>query len=401
MRYYDNLLNQLPPEACSVPLILHCMLEQVVMLPPGYREHVAKAELDPYPPVLDSHLTSCMLENLLPLAGTEEERSHMLDTVLTLAPGQQHSKVPQGLDPALVEGSMLQLSPLWRQIGSVALQGATMDAFKQQLQSYLNTISWCRSTLANMFSLVDMDIFKGSRLRSLSDYCHVEHHDANVFPQGYRMGGQLINVSGQLQHLFPSDGGRITVEKEGHWITTAPSGARVCTVGSTHEHIPTASVLSVHATDPLSQAVMITRQDRVLRVQNTDGTLTVEHADGTTITSFYQEKTSTHRHTERGPHAERVVLVEREGLASVALFPESGEAHVFLPDGTLVVGDGYGVYRVFPSSTGKLLIGQDGTCVYSTDPAPSSPGSQSGSYRLSTTHTVTCDITDPEGNHFQ
>ncbi|KAJ3584999.1 hypothetical protein NHX12_013722 [Muraenolepis orangiensis] len=173
------------------------------------------------------------------------------------------------------------------------------------------------------------------------------------------MGGQLINVSGQLQHLFPSDGGRITVEKvsfvqgsclikvaEGHWITTAPSGARVCTVGSTHEHIPTASVLSVHATDPLSQAVMITRQDRVLRVQNTDGTLTVEHADGTTITSFYQEKTSTHRHTERGPHAERVVLVEREGLASVALFPESGEAHVFLPDGTLVVGDGYGVYRV-------------------------------------------------------
>ncbi|KAJ3585348.1 hypothetical protein NHX12_014069, partial [Muraenolepis orangiensis] len=175
---------------------------------------------------------------------------------------------------------------------------------------------------------------------------------------------------------------------EGHWITTAPSGARVCTVGSTHEHIPTASV-------------MITRQDRVLRVQNTDGTLTVEHADGTTITSFYQEKTSTHRHTERGPHAERVVLVEREGLASVALFPESGEAHVFLPDGTLVVGDGYGVYRVFPSSTGKLLIGQDGTCVYSTDPAPSSPGSQSGSYRLSTTHTVTCDITDPEGNHFQ
>ncbi|KAJ3585392.1 hypothetical protein NHX12_014111 [Muraenolepis orangiensis] len=146
---------------------------------------------------------------------------------------------------------------------------------------------------------------------------------------------------------------------------------------------------------------MITRQDRVLRVQNTDGTLTVEHADGTTITSFYQEKTSTHRHTERGPHAERVVLVEREGLASVALFQESGEAHVFLPDGTLVVGDGYGVYRVFPSSTGKLLIGQDGTCVYSTDPAPSSPGSQSGRYRLSTTHTVTCDITDPEGNHFQ
>ncbi|KAG7280428.1 hypothetical protein CRUP_028168, partial [Coryphaenoides rupestris] len=31
--------------------------------------------------------------------------------------------------------------------------------------------------------------------------------------QGYRTGGELIHVSGRLQHLFPSDGGRITVEK--------------------------------------------------------------------------------------------------------------------------------------------------------------------------------------------
>ena len=29
MCYYSNLLDLVPPEACSVPLILHCMLEQV------------------------------------------------------------------------------------------------------------------------------------------------------------------------------------------------------------------------------------------------------------------------------------------------------------------------------------------------------------------------------------
>lgn len=29
MRQYANLLDMVPPEACSVPLILHCMLEQV------------------------------------------------------------------------------------------------------------------------------------------------------------------------------------------------------------------------------------------------------------------------------------------------------------------------------------------------------------------------------------
>lgn len=29
MRRYRNLLDQVPPESCSVGLILHCMLEQV------------------------------------------------------------------------------------------------------------------------------------------------------------------------------------------------------------------------------------------------------------------------------------------------------------------------------------------------------------------------------------
>ncbi|XP_056432108.1 sperm-associated antigen 17-like [Gadus chalcogrammus] len=83
------------------------------------------------------------------------------------------------------------------------------------------------------------------------------------------------------------------------------------------------------------------------------------------------------------------------------VFPERNAAHVFLADGTVVTGDGCGVYQVFPSKAGRLLIGQDGTCIYYPDSTPSSPGSQSGSYRLSTTHGLTCDVTDPEGNRFQ
>lgn len=63
--------------------------------------------------------------------------------------------------------------------------------------------------------------------------------------------------------------------------------------------------------------------------------------------------------------------------------------------------------KVFPSSVGLLQIHSDGKCVYSSDPlvTPSpkggTPANQPGSYTMSHTDEVTCDITDPDGNHFQ
>ncbi|KAM8900354.1 sperm-associated antigen 17 isoform 2-T3 [Spinachia spinachia] len=104
---------------------------------------------------------------------------------------------------------------------------------------------------------------------------------------------------------------------------------------------------------------------------------------------------------------ERVVLVEKEGCPTVAMYPEQHVAHVFLADGTVVTGNNQGAYQVFPSSAGLLHIQSDGKCVYSSDsvltPSPKgrTPPNQPGSYTMSHTDAVACDITDSDGNHFQ
>ncbi|CAJ1086379.1 sperm-associated antigen 17 isoform X2 [Xyrichtys novacula] len=104
---------------------------------------------------------------------------------------------------------------------------------------------------------------------------------------------------------------------------------------------------------------------------------------------------------------ERLVMVEKEGCPTVVMYPERHTAHVFLADGTVITGDNQGAYQVFPSSVGLLQIQSDGKCVYSSDPpvTPSpnngSPTNQPGSYSMSHTDKMACDITDPDGNHFQ
>ncbi|KAI4808604.1 hypothetical protein KUCAC02_000658 [Chaenocephalus aceratus] len=294
--------------------------------------------------------------------------------------------------------------------------------------------------------------------------------------------------------------------QRGVWLTTSPSGARIYTVGTTHQHKPTTPLLAFKATDPITHDVMLSREDLVVSVRNSDGSFSVEHADGTRITSLYQHRPpSTPQHTllhtgeqhetlksttesecvcvtrcadsiaeniqdavdngedissnsariacdkEGGTEREhvcderessvykdgeesvfaedtvagngkssacesnkdsvsakeRVVLVEKEGCCTVVMYPEQHMAHVFLADGTVITGNNQGAYEVFPSSGGLLQIQSDGKCVYSSDPlvTPSpmggTPTNQSGSYTMSHTDIVACDVTDPDGNHFQ
>ncbi|XP_053716794.1 sperm-associated antigen 17 [Synchiropus splendidus] len=104
---------------------------------------------------------------------------------------------------------------------------------------------------------------------------------------------------------------------------------------------------------------------------------------------------------------ERVVVVEKEGCVTVVMYPEKNAVHIFTADGTVVIADNTGYYQVFPSSGGFLQIHCDGACVYSSEqqenPSPHRDplNPKPGSYIMTHSEKVTCDITDPEGNRFQ
>ncbi|XP_068612151.1 sperm-associated antigen 17 [Brachionichthys hirsutus] len=186
---------------------------------------------------------------------------------------------------------------------------------------------------------------------------------------------------------------------EGRWLTTTPSGTRLHTVGSTRQRLPAAPLLVYEATDPVTQEVMLTREDLVVSVRNPDGSLIVEHADGTRITSCDRDGPPGGEGSD--PPRERLVLVEKEGCAAVVLDPERRSASVSLADGTVVTGDAQGAYQVFPSNGGLLRIQSDGRSVYSSGPTGGSAPNQPGSYTMSHTGRVACDVTDLDGNRYE
>ncbi|XP_061769690.1 sperm-associated antigen 17 isoform X2 [Nerophis ophidion] len=205
-----------------------------------------------------------------------------------------------------------------------------------------------------------------------------------------------------------------TLPPRGFWTTTTPSGARISTIGTTQKYNPTTPLLTYNKSDPVTQEMMLSREDLVVLVQKPDGSLIVEHADGTRITTLYHDRPPS-MCDDRGPAGEtgegsadthscgsipfkeKVVLVENESFATVVMYPERHIAEIWLADGTIITGNNKGAYQVVPSSMGLLQILSDGTFVYSSG----TPQGAHSSFIMSHTDRVAFDLTDLHGNHFQ
>ncbi|KAG7463545.1 hypothetical protein MATL_G00177760 [Megalops atlanticus] len=212
-----------------------------------------------------------------------------------------------------------------------------------------------------------------------------------------------------------SQGG--AVQTQGRtWVTTTPSGIRVATPDN--RAIDTRPLLAYKATDPLTGAVMITREDRVLTVLEKDERgeekVVVEHADGTRVTTFYQQA-EVQNYLETGEEVatktrkQKMVRVECVGFAAVVMNCEQRTCTAVFGDGTVITAAPHGSYQVFPSEAGLLHIDKDGNTAYTSHPSHSttlaSAGSslelQPGTYLMRHTADIICEAVDPEGNLFQ
>uniref|UniRef100_A0A8C5UMS4 Sperm associated antigen 17 n=1 Tax=Microcebus murinus TaxID=30608 RepID=A0A8C5UMS4_MICMU len=133
MRYYNDLLNPIPEEFISVPLILHCMIEQVVateedLVPPSLLKPPARADgLD--------HRIAAHIVSLLPSLCLSEREKKNLHEVFLSEEENESKAVPMGpvllnyhdvhahkkyalkdqknFDPVQIEEEMQSKSPLW------------------------------------------------------------------------------------------------------------------------------------------------------------------------------------------------------------------------------------------------------------------------------------------------
>ncbi|KAM4873141.1 sperm-associated antigen 17 isoform 2-T2 [Thomomys bottae] len=133
MRYYNDLMNPIPEEFVSIPLVLHCMLEQIVASEED-RVLPSMVKLPPRADGLDHRVAAHMASILPSLCLSKNERKH-LQEIFSSREESENKAVPKGplllnyhdvlahkkyalkgqknFDPIQIEQEMRAKSPLW------------------------------------------------------------------------------------------------------------------------------------------------------------------------------------------------------------------------------------------------------------------------------------------------
>ncbi|XP_053512061.1 sperm-associated antigen 17 [Artibeus jamaicensis] len=200
----------------------------------------------------------------------------------------------------------------------------------------------------------------------------------------------------------------------GTWFTTTPEGNRIGTRGA-ERIVDLAPFLSFQATDPVTETVMTTREDKVVIVEKKDGTRIVDHADGTRITTFYQvyaDRITPPEETPTGPHSVtrqvKCMRIESSHYATVITNCEDSSCCATFGDGTSIIAKPQGTYQVLPPNSGCLYINKDCSATYCHEssseiyhPFQKREQLRASTYVMKHTSEVVCEVLDPQGNTFQ
>uniref|UniRef100_A0A4W3GL95 Uncharacterized protein n=1 Tax=Callorhinchus milii TaxID=7868 RepID=A0A4W3GL95_CALMI len=112
MRYYNDLMNVVPLESLSVPLILHCILEQVIA---SEENRTPPSEFIPEPREdgLNANIVDHIISVVLKLSVSEKEKRYLNQPLLlnhhdNLTWRTHHLKICEGFDIAKVEQEMMK-----------------------------------------------------------------------------------------------------------------------------------------------------------------------------------------------------------------------------------------------------------------------------------------------------
>jgi hypothetical protein len=129
---------------------------------------------------------------------------------------------------------------------------------------------------------------------------------------------------------------------QGYWVKTNMNGERV--VQDPEGKCKSApSIHSARNIDPETGALVISREDLVMRIEYKDGSILVQHTNGTRIWTYYQQRTDVSDgddddDLEADASIPNTLLIEQPGYATVRVDTLKKERviHAELPDGTMI-----------------------------------------------------------------
>ncbi|XP_062413021.1 sperm-associated antigen 17 isoform X2 [Sardina pilchardus] len=204
MRLYCDLLKQIPPECVSVPLILHCMLDQVVMSEQGGPTECATSI---EPEQSDCNFTNHVISAAANLPCSSKEKKRLmenfgkLEDINTRSPPMApllmsyHDKRAERLHkcPVLndfnvtnIEADMMKNGPVWNLLHSKFNQDRRMGGIIQN-QELIRLFS------DGLMNIDDSSELLKKTLHSLSDWNVLEYFNAPVFSQVLQEASQTYH----------------------------------------------------------------------------------------------------------------------------------------------------------------------------------------------------------------